>query len=122
MSPVVQQGCVAGGCVVGQGDRSPVQQLEGNLGEAVSLLQFFAHFYSSYVDMAHLEMRDKYTMPAAAIGCVVLSLDTGVSRIAASIAVAVRPVNNQPRPNDDAQSARHPVRRLTESWHNTGNF
>ena len=96
MSPVGQQRCVAGGCVVGQGDRSPVQQLEGYLGETVSLLQFFAHCHSLYLAMAGLEIRAKYTMPDAVKGCVIKGLGADVSRIAASIAVAGQPVNKKP--------------------------
>ena len=96
MSPVGQQRCVAGGCVVGQGDRSPVQKLEGYLWETVSLLQFFAHCYSFHLAIAGREMRAKYTMPDAAGGCIFKGLGAGVSRIAASIAVAGQPVNKKP--------------------------
>ena len=68
MSPVGQQRCVPGGCVVGQGDCAAVHHLEGYLGETVPLLQFFAHCYSLYLVMAGLEIHAKYTMPDAVKG------------------------------------------------------
>ena len=98
MSPVVQQRCVAGGCVVWQGDRTAVQHLEGNPGKPFPLLQFFAHCYSLFLAIVGLEMRANYTMPGAAKGCVIVGLGTGVSRIGASIAVGKRPVNREPLP------------------------
>ena len=93
MSPVKQQRCVPSECVVGQGDRSPVQQLEGYLGETVSLLQFFAHCYSLYLAMADLEIHAKYTMPDTVKGFLFECLEADAGRIAASIAVAGQPVN-----------------------------
>ena len=116
MSPVVQQRCIPRGCVVGQGDCAAVHQLEGNLGETVSLLQFFAHFYSLYLAMARPEVRAKYTMPNAVKGCVIKGLRTGVSQQNSCQHSRGRAASQQ------RAIARYSVRRLTESCHNTGNF
>lgn len=48
MAPVEQQRCVPSGCVIGKGELAPVQHLESDLGETVSLLQLFAHCYSFF--------------------------------------------------------------------------
>jgi hypothetical protein len=56
-------------------------------------LQFFAHCYSLNLAITGLQMFAKYTMPNAINGCVFKGLDAAVGRIAASIAVAGRPVN-----------------------------
>ncbi len=98
MSPVEQQRCIPGGCVVGEGDRSPVQQLQSNLGETLPGLQFFGHCYSLYLATWGLEIRAKYTMPDAEKGCVIKGLVEGVGRIGASIDAAARPVNNVAMP------------------------
>ena len=69
MSPVEQQRCIPSGCIVGQGDRASVHHFEGNLGETVSLLQFFAHFYSLISPLTGVGMRAQFEMPDAQKGC-----------------------------------------------------
>jgi hypothetical protein len=70
MAPVEQQRCIPGGCVVRQSDLAAVQQLQGNLGETVSLLQFLAHFHSLISAAPGLEMCTQYTMLDIGNGCV----------------------------------------------------
>ena len=94
MAPVEQHRCVPGGCIVGKGNLTSVQNLKSDLGETVSLLQLFAHRYSFLAAPG---------LGASNILCLTPKIDArcnlykklfmAVNRIGASIAVARCAVN-----------------------------
>jgi len=93
MAPVEQHRCVPGGCIVGKGNLTSVQNLKSDSGEMVSLLQLFAHRYSF---LAAWPRCVQYTMPDSKIdACCNLykKLFMAANRIGASIAVARCAVN-----------------------------